>query len=307
VRGNQPGWTRRRRFIRLTGRLVPSVPAGTPAGDLRGELERTRERNAELEQTILNLTRSVQELEAFSRELSHDLKGPLTGISGYAQLLTHLDVGYPRPAEFDEFVAEITDGTERMRWLIDDVLEYATARGAQLHLADIELAPLVDEVVSARLRDLRHQAGVGGPPPRITIEPLPGVRGDQVMLRRLFDNLFANALKYVRPGEPPEVHVSTRQAGAGWLRVEVTDRGIGIPDGQHEAIFAELHRAHADAGYPGTGLGLTICRRIVERIGGSIGADEAFRDGTRIWFCLPTAHAVGANENHGPVRELTVP
>ncbi|AGL14293.1 ATP-binding protein [Actinoplanes sp. N902-109] len=260
----------------------------SPAPDVHAELDRERRRTAELERQVRDLTRSVQDLEAFSREISHDLKAPLAGILGYAQLLTHLDVGYPRPADYDDFVAEINRGTERMHRLIDDVLAYSTVRGAPLHLTAIDLTALVHDVVADRALELLRPGAEPRPAARITHDELPPVRGDHGMLRRLMENLIGNAVKYVRPGEAARVHVSALPTGDGFVRVEVTDHGVGIPDGQHEAIFGELHRAHPDA-YPGTGLGLTICRRIVERLGGSIGADPAFRGGARMWFTLPAA------------------
>ena len=261
-----------------------------PAAALAAELARERRRTAELERQVHELSRSVAELEAFSREISHDLKAPLAGICGYAQLLTHMDFGYPPPPDYDDFVAEINRGTERMRRLVDDVLAYSTARGARLHVATIDLAALVDDVVADRVLEPPRPGALPRPAPRITWENLPAVRGDHGMLRRLLENLLGNALKYVRPGETARVHVSARPGEDGMVRVEVTDQGVGIPDGQHEAIFAELHRAHPDA-YPGTGLGLTICRRIVQRLGGVIGADPHFRGGARIWFTLPAAES----------------
>ncbi|MEV4706344.1 HAMP domain-containing sensor histidine kinase [Actinoplanes sp. NPDC049316] len=262
---------------------------------LRAELERERQRTAELERQVRDLSRSVAELEAFSREISHDLKAPLTGIGGYAQLLTHMDFGFVPPQDYDDFLAEINRGIDRMRRLIDDVLAYSTARGARLHLATIDLSALVDDVVADRVVDLSRPGAPKRPPPRITWDDLPAVRGDHGMLRRLLENLLGNALKYVRPGETARVHVSARPDENGMVRIEVTDEGVGIPEGQHEAVFAELHRAHPDA-YPGTGLGLTICRRIVQRLGGAIGADPTFRGGARIWFTLPAAETVA-----GPV------
>ncbi|MFI5495101.1 ATP-binding protein [Actinoplanes sp. NPDC051859] len=280
-------WSLRRRQLGRSPRWYV-VSATRPRRDVYAELERERRRNAALEHRVQELSRSVQDLEAFSREISHDLKAPLAGICGYAQLLTHLDVGYPRPDDYDDFVAEINRGTDRMRRLIDDVLAYSTVRGARLHLTKIDLNALIDDVVADRAVELPRPGAAPRPAPHITWEPLPAVRGDHGMLRRLLENLLGNALKYVRPGEPARVHVGVRPGPDGFVRVEVTDQGVGIPDGQHEAIFGELHRAHPDA-YPGTGLGLTICRRIVQRLGGSIGADPQFRGGARIWFTLPAA------------------
>ena len=270
----------------------PSTAAGT---DVHTELEYQRRRNAELERTVLQLSRSVRDLETFSWEISHDLKAPLAGICGYAQLLTHLDVGTPRPVEYDEFVAEINRGTERMGRLIDDVLAYSTVRGAPLRMTTIDLNALVDDVVADRAAE--SSLLDGQPAPHITRDALPAVHGDHGMLRRLFENLLGNALKYVRPGETARVHVSARSGGDGVMRIEVTDAGVGIPEGQHEAIFRELHRAHPDA-YAGTGLGLAICRRIAQRLGGAIGADPRFHGGARVWITLPAASAGGG---HVPV------
>jgi signal transduction histidine kinase len=284
----------------------PLTPAGTDgaANDMYAELEHQRRRNAELERTVLQLNRTVRDLETFSWEISHDLKAPLAGICGYAQLLSHLDVGWPRPAGYDEFVEEINRGTDRMRQLIDDVLAYSTVRGAALRMTTIDLGALVDDVAADLVAARTTEASLPGgrPAPRITRDALPAVHGDHGMLRRLFENLLGNALKYVRPGETARVHVSARAGAGGVVHLEVTDAGVGIPEGQHEAIFGELHRAHPDA-YAGTGLGLAICRRILHRLGGAIGADPRFRGGARIWFTLSAVPAgTGpAETGHAPV------
>lgn len=288
----------------MPGFADPQNPAGTEGAvhDVHAELEQQRRRNAELEHTVAGLRRSVRDLEAFSWEISHDLKAPLAGIGGYAQLLTQLDVGWPRPGGYDEFVAEINQGITRMGRLIDDVLAYSTVRGAPLRLTTIDLGSLVDDVVADRAAGVLLHGGQ--PAPHITRDPLPGVHGDHGMLRRLFENLLGNAVKYVRPGEPARVHVSARTGPDGVVRIEVTDAGVGIPDGQHEAIFSELHRAHPDA-YTGTGLGLAICRRIVQRLGGAIGADPHFRGGARVWFTVPAAAT--ERDSTAPVSTGTVP
>ena len=276
----------------------PPTAAGTDgaAHDVYAELEQLRRRNADLERTIVQLSRSVRDLESFSWELSHDLKGPLAGICGYAELLAHLDVGWPRPAEYDEFVAEINRGTDRMRRLIDDVLAYSTVRGAPLRMTTIDLGALVDDAVADSAAEASPLGGQ--PAPHITRDALPAVHGDHGMLRRLFENLLGNALKYVRPGETARVHVSARSGGDGVVRIEVTDAGVGIPEGQHEAIFGELHRAHPDA-YAGTGLGLAICRRIAQRLGGAIGADPRFRGGARVWITLPAGSTEAGSAETG--------
>ncbi|MBT8226547.1 MAG: HAMP domain-containing histidine kinase, partial [Dactylosporangium sp.] len=180
---------------------------------------------------------------------------------------------------------------------IDDLLAYAAAPEAPLQLRPVDLDGLVNDAVSVRVNLLHHRAGPGGPPPIISVEPLPPVIADPVMLRRVVENLLDNAIKYTRPGEPAMVRVSARRQLAGQARVEMADRGIGIPEGQHDAVFTSFHRAHADAGYPGTGLGLATCQRIIARHGGTIGAQPNRGGGTRFWFTLPEAPA----EDHRPV------
>jgi signal transduction histidine kinase len=111
-----------------------------------------------------------------------------------------------------------------------------------------------------------------------------------VLVRQLLDNLIGNAVKYTAPGAAPEITITSAPTADGRIRVEVTDRGIGIPPGQHEAIFGNFHRAHRGEAYTGTGLGLTICERIVERHGGTIVAtDNPAGPGTRVSFTLPAA------------------
>ena len=252
--------------------------------DLYAELQRERERTTALERKVQRLSESVRELVTFAQDVSHDLKAPLAGICGYAQLLEHLDVDHGRPVEYDEFLGEINRTTDRMRRLIDDVLAFATLREAPVRLAGVDLNALVDELIADAV-EFNH------PTPLVTRADLPVVRADYGLLRRLLENLLGNSIKYVRPGEAAVVHVSAASAGDGMVQLAVTDRGIGIPDGQHEQVFEDLHRAHPDA-YPGSGLGLSICRRIVQRLGGDIGADPQFRDGARIWFRLPVAPAL---------------
>ena len=253
--------------------------------NLYAEVERERRRNAELQEQVQRLTTSVQELVTFAQDVSHDLKTPLAGICGYAQLLEHLDLAAGRPPEFDEFVTELTRCTDRMRQLIDDVLDFSTLREARVHVSPVDLNTLVDDVIL-------DATGLIRPAPAITHDRLPVVQGDHGLIRRLLENLLGNAIKYVRPGEAARVHVVADTDDDGMVRIAVCDRGVGIPDGQHEEIFKELHRAHPDV-YPGSGLGLSICRRIVQRLGGDIGADPQFRDGARIWFRLPAARTSG--------------
>jgi signal transduction histidine kinase len=261
--------------------------------------------NAELTKANASLERTVAELETFAGVVSHDLKSPLTTIAGYVQLLTHLDPGHRFSAEYDEFLAKLGEGVGAMSTLIDDLLAFATAPQAQLRLAEVDLDALVREVVAARTDLVRHN-GAGRPLPDIRVDALPAVFADRSMLRQVIDNLVGNAIKYTSPGAPAFVRVTAEVDPSGWAHIEVVDRGIGIPDGKHDAVFASFNRAHWDAGYPGNGLGLTICRLIVERHGGVIGARPNPGGGTRFWLTLPAAE-VTAVASPGQVPAVGAP
>ncbi|GAA3384651.1 ATP-binding protein [Cryptosporangium minutisporangium] len=228
------------------------------------------------------------ELQGFAGVVAHDLKSPLTTVVGYGELLEELLTEETTGAVRDEgldHLHRIRVTAERMRRLIDDLLAYTSARDATVHRSSFPLGDLVHDVVAARLEASR----AGEYFPDIYVGQLPCVQGDPVLVRQVLDNLIGNALKYTAPGQPARVDVTARPLpGAGdWVRVEVADRGIGLPPGEHGRVFARFHRAHTGESYPGTGLGLSICQRIVERHGGTIGASDNPGGGTRFWFTLP--------------------
>ncbi|MEV4131406.1 ATP-binding protein [Dactylosporangium sp. NPDC049742] len=179
-------------------------------------------------------------------------------------------------------VERVSAGVVRMRRLIDDLLAYTTARDAALKPRPLDLGGLVGEVVAERVNHLAVR-------PDIYVGPLPWVEADPAMLRQVLDNLIGNALKYVQPGRIPKVDVSAAPAGPGWVRVEVADRGIGVPDADKPHVFESFHRAHTGQSYGGTGLGLAICRRVVDRHGGSITVVDNPGGGSRFSFTLPGA------------------
>jgi signal transduction histidine kinase len=274
-----------RRWLVASGRRTPAgavvvlhdVTAVREAEQgLRAAHAATRAANAEL-------TASVERLEAFAGAVSHDLKSPLATITGYLQLLPHAPA-----AEQEELLAGVGDAVRRASAAVDAHLAYAAADRSRLDVADVDLVTLVADVVAPAVAFRRR---AGEPVPTVTVDPLPPVSADAGMLRQVVENLVGNALKYARPGKPAEVHVTARRAGAGWVQLEVADRGVGVPEDEREAIFGGFHRAHRSGGPLGTGLGLSICRRIVERHGGSIGCRPNPGGGTRFWVVLPAAHA----------------
>ncbi|MEV0898482.1 ATP-binding protein [Actinoplanes sp. NPDC049802] len=226
------------------------------------------------------------ELRGFAGVVAHDLKAPLTSVRGYAELITEA-LGDPAPgANTLELVrrgaAKVIDGAIRMQTLITELLDYTAARDATLRVDRVDLRALVDDVVAARA-----DAPEGpGSRPDVFVAALPDVRADRVLLRQVVDNLVGNAIKYTPPGQAPRIDVTARDAGNGMVRVQVADRGIGIPDGEHAAVFDSFHRASNGTAMPGTGLGLAICRRIVERHGGQIEAMPNPGGGTVFTFTI---------------------
>ncbi|WP_240670644.1 ATP-binding protein [Actinoplanes solisilvae] len=234
---------------------------------------------------ITELRRYENDLAVFAGVVAHDLKAPLSVIRGHSEAATEDLADAPDGPEVDgarRRLGRIIHAVDRMAGLIDTLLAYTTARDAPLRTRQVDLAALVAEVVHDRTAHLRTEDV-----PDIYVGPLPEVAVDPAMLRHVLDNLLGNALKYVRPGTMPRVDVTGDVDAAGCTRIEVADRGIGIPDTAKQDIFESFHRAHAEAGYAGTGLGLAICKRIVERHGGEIGVADNPGGGTRFHFTIP--------------------
>jgi signal transduction histidine kinase len=230
------------------------------------------------------------ELAAFAGVVAHDLKSPLGAVRGFLGLLDETVIAHltgPQAEDGRQLLDHASAGALQMQRLIDDLLAYTTARDAALHRTAVDLRVLVDEVVATRTADPAHRGDGDRRRPGIYVGPLPTVHGDPVRLRQVFDNLIGNALKYTPPGQPVRVTVTAQPDRDGWTAIEVADRGIGIPDGEHAAVFERFHRAHPDARYPGTGLGLAICHRIIERHGGAITATDNPGGGAIFRFTLP--------------------
>ncbi|GAA4949346.1 ATP-binding protein [Actinoplanes utahensis] len=231
--------------------------------------------------------RHRNELASFAGVVAHDLQNPLATVEGWTEALAEMieeAADRAAAAELADPVRRISRAAARMRNMINDLLEYTTARNATMSPAPVALGDLVNDIAIARIDQAQSN---GTPVPTFGIGELHPVHADPVLVRQLFENLIGNAVKYTGPGVVPHIAVSTERSGA-MTTVTIDDNGIGIPEGQHEAIFDDFHRAHRGTGYTGTGLGLGICKRIVERHGGSIraSANPAGR-GTRITVTLP--------------------
>lgn len=225
------------------------------------------------------LERSNTDLEQFAYAISHDLQAPLRSISSFLQLLKKR-YGESLTSEAGEFIDFAVDGAARMRDMIQGLLEYSRihARGEQFSAIDLEIA--ADHAVT-NLHSTIEECGAS-----IQIAPLPTVMGDGAQLMRLFQNLIGNALKYRRKEVTPEIRISAQQADDGW-RIAVSDNGIGIEPQHYSRLFRVFQRLHGSNEYDGTGVGLALCKRIVERHGGRIWVESEPERGSTFYFTLP--------------------
>lgn len=247
-------------------------------------MERDRTRAA-LEAATLELERSNRELEQFAYVASHDLQEPLRKIVGFSELLEDR-YGDHLEGDASEYLGYVTEGARRMSRLIEDLLRYSRVGRRRPELRPTALDPLVAEVLevlSGRVADANAEVTVAW--------PLPAALGDPDQLRDLLMNLVGNALKY-RGDEPPRVTISATSQDDGWFAVTVADNGIGLDPLHGERIFEVFQRLHARTAYEGSGIGLAICRRIVEHHGGRIWVESRPGEGARFTFTLPAAPEV---------------
>jgi len=269
---------------RITGASVISrnITAQVRAADRLAQL------NADLQRSNQVLALTNQDLERFAFIASHDLQEPLRMITAYSQLLIQ-----SYPGQFDSkastFVGNIVDGTTRMRELLTDLLAYTEIRNREEEPVEVVDLNLVIENVRQNLTTSIDESGAV-----VTADRLPVLRAYRAHLESLFQNLIGNAIKY-RSGQPPRIHVSAQEVN-GELRFSVSDNGIGIDSEYHQQIFEVFRRLHGRK-IPGTGVGLAICQRVVERYGGRIWVESQSGQGATFLFTLPNVTIRSAGED----------
>ena len=246
-------------------------------------LEATADRTESL---VEELKRSNDQLAEFAHVASHDLQAPITMITSFLKLLEerHAD---RLDDEGREFIAFALEGTDRMQALVSGLLSYARV-GSQRAPTAVPLTEIVDEAVT----DLHVVVVETGA--EIEVAPLPTVRVDRNQMRQLFQNLISNALKF-RSSERPKIEIAAETVGEAWI-VAVGDNGIGIDPSSAQRVFAPFERLHGVSEYSGSGIGLAVCKRIVENHGGRIWVEPRRHGGSVFLFSLPATQVIRLEE-----------
>jgi PAS domain S-box-containing protein len=265
--------------------LSQAVPIRDPEGKVRRwfgtstDITERKQSEEHLVRTVGELERSNDELEQFAYVASHDLQEPLRMVSSYTQLLANRYKGR-LDSDADEFIAYAVDGANRMQGLIQDLLAYSRAGTNGKALREISSEKALQEALTSLQTTIEESGTV------VTHDLLPAIKMDDLQLAQVFQNLVGNAIKY-RSAEAPKVHVTaTKNGGQEWI-FSVRDNGMGIDPQYFERIFILFQRLHGRKEFKGTGIGLTICKKIVERAGGRIWVESQVEKGSTFYFALP--------------------
>lgn len=252
--------------------------------DLAAEVTVRKEIEKDLKLTLSELEGSNAELQQFAYVASHDLQEPLRMISSYVQLLERRYKG-KLDEEADEFIAYAVDGAKRMQGLISDLLRLSRVGTREKSIEAVDCEAVLEKALA------NLQASIADCCAQVTHEPLPSVTADATQLLQLFQNLIGNAVKF-RGTETQRIHISAEPSN-GMALFSVRDNGIGIDPLQSDRIFGIFQRLHGRGEYPGTGIGLAICKKIVEGHGGRIWVESEPGKGATFFFTLPVGHGIG--------------
>jgi light-regulated signal transduction histidine kinase (bacteriophytochrome)/HAMP domain-containing protein len=254
--------------------------------------------NQQLQSEIAERKKAEEALEASNRELkdfvyiaSHDLREPLRKIFSFGELLK--DSLEDKLEEDDkENLGFMVDGANRMTAMIEGLLTYSRLNKNGAAFEAVDLNEIVEQLRTLELAELLEETGAAIEVP----EPLPKVQADPVQIRQLLQNLVINGIRYRREGIQPRVVIRAEQIADGRVRVEVQDNGIGIAKEYEEDIFKMFRRLHSRQKYDGTGIGLAVCKKIVERHNGQIGVESEAGAGSTFWFTLPVSESLKAEQ-----------
>jgi PAS domain S-box-containing protein len=253
------------------GRIYRIIGTATDISD-------RKQKEVELENQKQDLMRSNAELQQFAYIASHDLQEPLRMITSYLELLERRYQGQ-LDAKADKFIAYAVDGANRMQVLINDLLSYSRVGSREQDLQLVDCKKIVQNVLINLKMSIEQSDAI------ITYEPLPQVNADPSQLTQLFQNLISNAIKF-RHKDPPQIHIGVQSTDGKWL-FSVKDNGIGMEVQYLDRIFVIFQRLHGKTEYPGTGIGLAVCKKIIERHGGILWVESEPEHGSTFYFTLP--------------------
>ena len=231
-----------------------------------------------LSQLVDDLKTSNKELEQFAYVASHDLQEPLRMISSFTQLLEKRYKGQ-LDEDADDYIGFVVDGVHRMKDLIDDLLMFSRLKTDVREFEPVLMEIVLDDVL------INLKPAINESSAQITHDSLPTILGDSIQIIQLLQNLIGNAIKF-HGDEHPQIHISVEMLGNEWL-FSVTDKGIGIDPQHQKQIFSIFKRLHTRTEYPGTGIGLSISKRIVESHNGRIWIESELGKGSTFYFTLP--------------------
>ncbi len=235
-----------------------------------------------MEQLSAELRRSNEDLQRFASTVAHDLREPMRTITSFLGLVAR-ELGDDLPPRVDKFMGHIHDASARMTGMIDGLLTWSRVETEGREPVPVALAPVIDDVL-ASLGTLLRQSGV-----RVEIDALPMIHGDEAQLGQVLQNLVQNAIKF-RSAEDPRIRISSAPVEGSeppMIELCVADNGIGVPEDARDRVFELFRRLHTRDAFEGMGVGLTVCRRIVERHGGTIRLTDTPGGGTTVHLTLP--------------------
>ncbi|MEP0911698.1 CHASE3 domain-containing protein [Leptolyngbya sp. GB1-A1] len=273
--------------LEIVGEVANQLAIAIQQSQLRDQLQHYA---ADLEQRVAERTAKLkatnQELEAFTYSVSHDLRAPLRTMQGFAQALIE-DYGDLLDDTAKSYIESIVEDAVQMSGLITDLLAYSRLSRSQINLQEVNLKEAINDAIKQLAVEIQEkQAEI------ILPEELPSVAAHRSTLVQVMANLFSNAMKFVEPGTVPQIHTYFREEQhehQRWVKLFIEDNGIGIAPEHQERIFHVFERLHGAESYPGTGIGLAIVRKGLERMDGKVGVESALGQGSRFWIALPKA------------------
>lgn len=290
LNGEVEGYSTDKRFIRPDGGIVHTILSarcvrredGTVDhfASLVQDISDRKQAEETLRRTVAELSLSNADLERFAQVAAHDLQEPVRSVITYAQLLERRH-GAALDREGREYLDVVVSGARRMRELVRDLLAYSRVESLKHEKGRVLLADLL----GSALRNMKAELEEAGAAVNLA-SGMPEVEGDQAQLLTLVQHLIGNAVKFREPERPPRIDISVSREGSHWI-LAFSDNGIGIAAEYLDSIFIIFKRLHTTQAYPGTGIGLALCRRIVERHGGRIWAESEEGRGSTFYFSLP--------------------